>query len=213
MRSSRSFLTSGFFSATGVGEVRIRLSRLEDELIRTKSHEDALLLVATERSTLEQLKTVDPTAVFAADGGIAHLDYLSVHWINTIEIWKSWSDHGRNIAAGILGCSFDWVLPTTNHLESFNNLLKNKHLRRWQRNGRRVRIDVLVNILITKVLPSIFEQRNLDQIQRRAWEARLRRAGAEHLIKRSGTASLRGPGIAWLSPDETRDAAATALPV
>lgn len=134
-----------------------------------------------------------------------------MHWIDTVEIWKSWSDHGRNIAAGILGCLFDWVLPTTNHLESFNNLLKNKQLRRWQRNGRRVRLDVLINILITKVLPSIFEQRSIDQMQRLAWEACLRHAGAEHLIKRSGAASFRGPSIAWLTPDETRDAAATAL--
>lgn len=156
-KNHRSQLLKTNSPATGIGEVRIRLSRLEDELIHTKTHEDALHLVATERSTLEQLKTLDPTATFAADGGIAHLDYLSVHWVNTVEIWKSWSDHGRNIAAGILGCSFGWVLPTTNHLESFNNLLRNKHLRRWQRNGRRLRLDILVSLLITKVLPSIFQ--------------------------------------------------------
>lgn len=72
--------------ATSIGEVHIQLSRLEDKLICTKSHEDALCLVATKLSTLEQLKAVDLMAVFVADGSTAHLDYLSVHWINTIEI-------------------------------------------------------------------------------------------------------------------------------
>lgn len=196
--------------ATGVGEVRVRLSRLEEELIGTTSHEDALRLVATERTTLERLKVVDPTAALAVDGGLAHLDYLSANWVDRIQIWKSWSAHGRNIAAGILGCTFDWVLTTTNHLESFNNVLKNKHLRRWQRNGRRLRLDVLVSILIMKVLPSIFEQRSLEETQRLAWEVRLKRSGAEHLIGRQGN-SLRQPGTAYLVPDEFRDTAAAAL--
>ncbi|KAJ7920102.1 hypothetical protein B0H13DRAFT_2319738 [Mycena leptocephala] len=46
-------------------------------------------------------------------------------------------------AAGILGCEFDGVLPATNHLESFNGLLKRKYFRRWQRGGRDLRVDVL----------------------------------------------------------------------
>lgn len=48
-------------------------------------------------------------------------------------------------------------------------------------------------------------------MQRHAWEARLRHAGAGHLIKGAGATSLQGPNIAWLSPDESRDIAAAAL--
>jgi hypothetical protein len=51
------------------------------------------------------------------------------------------------------------VLPTTNHLESFNAVLKTQHLPQWQRSGTRLRIDFLILILITKILPGIFTLR------------------------------------------------------
>jgi hypothetical protein len=97
-----------------------------------------------------------------AEKGLKHLqEYLLGYWTTEI-LWRSWSDFGRQVAAKILGCPFEGVLPTTNHLESFNGLLKRKHLRRWQHGGCRLRLNVLLKLLIMKVLPSIFEQRAVD---------------------------------------------------
>lgn len=81
-------------------------------------------------------------------------------------LWKSWSDHGRHIAAQILKCPFEGVLPTTNHLESFNGLLKNKHLHRWQRSGRRLHVDVLIKVMVTQILPAIFEQWVMEKAEK-----------------------------------------------
>lgn len=33
------------------------------------------------------------------------------------------------------------VLPTTNHLEACNGVLKHKHLRKWQQRGRQLRLE------------------------------------------------------------------------
>ncbi|KAJ7202187.1 hypothetical protein C8J57DRAFT_1543409 [Mycena rebaudengoi] len=65
---------------------------------------------------------------------VEHLDYLSNYW-TTDNLWQSWSDYGRKVAAALLGCHTDGIIPTTNHLESFNGILKRKHLRRWQNGG------------------------------------------------------------------------------
>lgn len=72
------------------------------------------------------------------------------------------SNRGRHIAAALLGCTFEGVLPTNNHLESFNEVLKNKGLHRWQRNNRPLHLDVLLRLLALKILPSLFDQRALD---------------------------------------------------
>ena len=59
-------------------------------------------------------------------------------------LWNSWSEEGRGCAAAVLGVGIGDVLPTTNHLESFNGVLKRKHIGQWQRSGRKLRFDVLV---------------------------------------------------------------------
>jgi hypothetical protein len=46
----------------------------------------------------------------------------------TDPLWQSWSDFGRRVVASILKYPFEGILPTTNHLKSFNGLLKQKHL-------------------------------------------------------------------------------------
>ncbi|EIW51328.1 uncharacterized protein TRAVEDRAFT_89895, partial [Trametes versicolor FP-101664 SS1] len=111
-------------------DVRARLRRLELSLIETTSFDDAQQLVATERSLLESLLVLDGQDVeckAAASGGVAHLEYLSGYWLSHA-LWSSWSDYGRQTAARLLGCPVDGVLPTTNHLESFNGVLKRKHI-------------------------------------------------------------------------------------
>ncbi|KAJ7787555.1 hypothetical protein B0H14DRAFT_279459 [Mycena olivaceomarginata] len=105
----------------------------------------------------------------------------------------------------------DGVIPTTNHLESFNGILKRKHLRRWQNGGRRIRVDVLIQILITHILPSIFQERRLyqEQEQRIAAQVLLLPGGANLLQNRSTGKQI--PKIAYLQPDATRDERAAGL--
>ncbi|KAJ7020574.1 hypothetical protein C8F04DRAFT_1274879 [Mycena alexandri] len=95
---------------------------------------------------------------------IEHIEYLDSYW-TTDNLWKSWSDFGRKVAASLLGCEMDGIIPTTNHLESFNGVLKRKHLRRWQNGGRRIRVDILIQVLIIHILPSIFQERRLYRDQ------------------------------------------------
>ncbi|EIM87406.1 uncharacterized protein STEHIDRAFT_156377 [Stereum hirsutum FP-91666 SS1] len=190
-----------------------RLRRLEDDLIETEVHSDALQKIEDERAVLHRFKVLDSSATPAVEGGEKHLTYLMDYWVKKETVWKSWSKHGCKVAAQLLGCTFDFVLPTTNHLERFNGLLKNKHLKRWQRNNRRLRLDVLIHLLITRVLPGIFKQRTLQGKQRRGWDDLLHAAGGAGLILRRKTASAKTspPSITYIIPDANRDAAATTI--
>ena len=103
-------------------------------------------------------------------------------------------------------CPLDGVLPTTNHLESFNGVLKQKNLHHWQRGGQHLHIDVLVKLLITKILPSFFQQRSVEQNDVSIWEAQMHSLpGGESLLKKtlatnSGSAVLT---ITYQVPDES----------
>lgn len=94
----------------------------------------------------------------AARGGMKHLDYLNENWM-TITLWQSWSEFGRIRASSVLKISIDGVIPTTNHLESFNAILKRKHLAAHLHSGHRLRFDSLIHLLITRILPDIFKHR------------------------------------------------------
>lgn len=74
-------------------------------------------------------------------------------------LWQSWSHKGRTIASMILKIPIEGVLPTTNHLEAFNGLLKRKYIPRWQQSGSCLRFDFLIHIFITKIIPDIFASR------------------------------------------------------
>ncbi|KAJ7254555.1 hypothetical protein C8J57DRAFT_1076157, partial [Mycena rebaudengoi] len=107
-------------------DLKHRLKRMQDSLVSTQTIGEARALLSTEKDLLQRLG--DSKAVRKA---IEHVDYLTNYW-TTDNLWQSWSDYGRRIAAALLGCHMDGVIPTTNHLESFNGVLKRKHLRRWQ---------------------------------------------------------------------------------
>jgi hypothetical protein len=77
----------------------------------------------------------------------------------TTPLWQSWSEFGRIRASSILKIPIDGVIPTTNHLESFNAILKRKHLAALLHSGHRLRFDSLIHLLITRVLPDIFKHR------------------------------------------------------
>ena len=193
-------------------DVKNRLRRVEERLIHTISLDGAQAIIAEEASVLEEVKRQGHVTV--AEKGLKHLNsYLLGYWCSE-SLWCSWSDYGRRIAAGILNCPLDGVLPTTNHLESFNGVLKRKHLRRWQRGGRRLRIDVLVKLLITKILPSIFQQRSAERNDVSVWEAQMRSLpGGESLLKKTlaTNSGYTVPTIAYQVPDESRDLAAAEL--
>jgi hypothetical protein len=59
----------------------------------------------------------------AALGGCKHLDYLATNWMS-LPMWRSWSGWGRLAATAEMNVSVQGVIPTTNHLESFNAILK-----------------------------------------------------------------------------------------
>jgi hypothetical protein len=103
------------------------LKSLEDALVKTTSIDTAKSLNADEMLVLEAMKDEDISQA-AADGGLEHLRYLSDYWLSTKDLWASWSDFGRHAAARVLGCSFEQVIPTTNHPESFNGLFKRKYI-------------------------------------------------------------------------------------
>lgn len=99
-----------------------------------------------------------PAAKSALEATTQYLDYLLSTWL-PLSLWQSWSDFGRLVASALLKIPIEGVLPTTNHLESFNRLLKRKYIPLWQRSGSRLRFDFLISILITHILPSIFADR------------------------------------------------------
>jgi len=134
-----------------------------------------------------------------------------------IALWQSWSEFGRVSASAVLKIPVEGVIPTTNHLESFNGLLKRKHLNTWLRSGHRLRFDFLINILITKILPAVYSHRNAQK-QYKQWLAdRFKdHAGGTNLaeihaaLAKERSAQRNAP-LAWWNVDPVRDATAQNL--
>ncbi|HEV7737857.1 MAG TPA: hypothetical protein VGO47_10865, partial [Chlamydiales bacterium] len=103
----------------------------------------------------------DPNSAQAARGGLTFLDYLEKTWMPQ-SLWCSWSMFGRLEASKRLGIPLGDIAPTTNHLEAFNGVLKRKYIQQVQRGGHRLRVDVLIHLLVTSILPAIFEQRDAE---------------------------------------------------
>jgi hypothetical protein len=123
-----------------------------------------------ELSLLEQLAASHPDLRRACEAASSlHCKkYLRDYWSSS-GLWKSWSQFGTTEAARRLGCDPSKVLTTTNHLESFHNVLKNSLIKRWRRAGRRLRFDVLIHVLATAVAPSIYAKRAATHAYKR-WE-------------------------------------------
>lgn len=158
-----------------------------------------------ERELLTQLGTQK-----AVRQALLHLNYLRDYW-TTDNLWQSWSDYGRKVAASLLGCELDGVIPTTNHLESFNGVLKRKHLRRWQNGGRRICVDILIQVLITQILPSIFQERRMYREQERRIAAQILQLPGGQKLLQNRSMGRQVPKIAYLEPDVTRDQRAADL--
>jgi hypothetical protein len=151
-------------TAQAKSEILERLKSLETQLIASSDWDFASELVLVEREALSELATDKDSAAMVGKAQV-HVDYLSSYWLSEA-LYHSWSEYGRIVAAQQIGTTFEGVVSTTNPLESFNGVLKHKHLGRWSRGGHRIRVDALVNILALKVPPSIFEQRRVQQEER-----------------------------------------------
>jgi len=184
--------------------LRGRLVLLEKELAETVKFEGAHQLLDEEKQAiLSLLDEGDP----ARAGVLEHLKYLAGYWC-TQSLWQSWSKFGREAAAKIMGCAIDNVIPTTNHLEAFNRVLKHNKIAGRQRHGRRLRIDVLIHFISLVMLPSIFEERRMmaeDDERRKAFVLGL--PGGEALWKTHKGSAIPAPfiPICWLEADAARD--------
>ena len=148
----------------------------------------------------------DASAAPAANGGIKHIDYLITHWM-PVPMWKSWSEWGRVAASTILNIPVEGVIPTTNHLESFNSILKRKYLPAHLRSGHRLRFDSLIHILITQILPGIYRHRQAQRDYRQWLETRFQAsAGGEKLLIRKVVKD--NEPVCWWEADIARDKAA-----
>lgn len=112
------------------------------------------------------------------------------YWM-TESLWQSWSSFDRHVAVDKL--RFE-ILTTTNHLESFNGVL-NTYLCRWQRGNHHLRIDVLLlHLLITNILPSVFQARAPERQEKAHLTSILRDLpGSTELVKQA----LKTPGYLW----------------
>ncbi|KAJ4499163.1 hypothetical protein C8R41DRAFT_755296, partial [Lentinula lateritia] len=146
--------------------VRDHLQSIEVLLIATVEHSAAINHLSQSRKYLTTL-AANPEAKSASKGGLSHLDYLDKHWMS-LPMWQSWSDWGHVAASILLNVAVEDVIPTTNHLESFNAILKRKYIRSWLHSGHRLRFDVLIMLLITRILPDIFKRR-LSRKNHRLW--------------------------------------------
>ena len=175
-------------------------------------HLAAVEAIASQRHAFEQLLG-DTASAGAARGGIKHLDYLSANWMS-LPMWQSWSDFGRVRASATLRITIDGVIPTTNHLESFNGILKRKHLASFLHSGHRLRFDSLIHILITRILPGIFSHRQAQKEYSNWLTLRFQHhSGGENLVlvhdqyRKDRDLQKRVP-MCWWETDPQRDAAA-----
>lgn len=178
-------------------------------LLLSTERDAALLAIAGERNFFQSLCTQDISSR-AGEAGLKYLNYFESTWMST-EIWESWSEKGRKDAAHVLGVDIGMVLTTTNHLESFNGVLKRKHIAQWQHSGQRLRFDVLIHRFILRVLPSIFGNRRIvDGLQ--LWKAnRFFTAAGGRAIVPQTTKNLQPMSdkpITWWGPDAAKDGAA-----
>lgn len=201
-------------STTEHEDIRQRLRRLEDLLVESETILGARALVSNERETIVALGEANECDSSIISGVLQYLEYLDTYWLRD-SLWQSWSRAGRLKAAVRMKRPVNEVVPTTNHLESFNSVLKRKHLRRWQNNGRRLRLDILVQILILHALPSIFEQRSVEDLEARRWEILIRGIpGGSDIMSRSGDSGKSAPAfvpVAYWTDDEERDRGAAGL--
>ncbi|KAF5381270.1 hypothetical protein D9615_008377 [Tricholomella constricta] len=185
------------------------------ELISSVDYDSAMAIIEQSRSVMTGLLAISDNTAAAAAGnaGIKHLNYLTSNWMS-LTMWRSWSDYGRLAASAVLKIPVDGVVPTTNHLESFNAILKRKHLHAWLRSGHRLRFDFLIFLLVTQILPNIYNHRKAQQACTDWLAFRFSRfSGGVNLaqVNQCLRSNESSPKVCWWIADETRDKDATRI--
>jgi hypothetical protein len=128
-------------------------------MLSSADRDHTLDLIKNKQRTFTQ-PCANPQSIKAGQAGLLFLTYIRNSWMQP-DLWYSWSSKGQNDAALVLNINVKGILPTTNHLESFNGVLKRKHITQWQHSGRCLRFDILIYHLIIHILPSIYPQRRM----------------------------------------------------
>ena len=123
-------------------------------LLESTDHQSAKEFIQTEQA---YLKLVEKESVKSSNAGLEYLKYIEKSWMPE-ELWSGWLMFRRKKAAARLGKPISGILPTTNHLKSFNGVLKNKYLPQWQHSGHHLCFDVLIFHLVSSILPRLFAQ-------------------------------------------------------
>ncbi|KAJ3860770.1 hypothetical protein EV359DRAFT_75017 [Lentinula novae-zelandiae] len=126
--------------------VRTVLQKLEVDLLATVDYSIATNILVNHKHFFDTL-ILNPEAKRASEAGLEHVKYLQNYWMSR-SLWESWSECGRLAAAARIGIPIEGIIPTTNHLESFNAVLKRKYVARYLRSGHRLRFDALILLLI-----------------------------------------------------------------
>ena len=182
-------------------------------LINSIDHNAAVAVLQRQQVYLAVISK-NAASCNAALGGIKHLDYLTMNWM-TLPMWRSWSGWGRLAAAAAMKVPIEGVIPTTNHLESFNAILKRKHLAAWLHSGHRLRFDLLIHILITRILPGIYGRRRTQQEYSNWLRSRFSdKIGGRALaaVHDQVMGEVRqGNSLCWWQPDAKRDQEAAGI--
>lgn len=130
-----------------------------------------------------------------------------------ISLWQSWSQWGRLTAAAVMKIPVEGVIPTTNHLESFNCILKRRHIPEWLHSGHRLRFDTLIHLLVTQILPSIFSTRKANReytkwLSLRFGNSITHTSGSINLERAQHLQSQSSKAQAWWASDSRRDSQA-----
>jgi len=137
-----------------------RCNAFFQRLLETTKLSDAGDLMVNMQQYLLNLANTQPEAKKFANAGVDFLKYLRETWLDEA-LWSSWSQYGRNLAATRLKQPVEGIILMTNHLESFNGILKQKYVAQWQKAGNWLRFDIFIHHLISKILPQIFARHRL----------------------------------------------------
>jgi hypothetical protein len=179
-------------------------------MLETTDYSTAQGHIQSERAIFENL-CKDSQSKKSGEAGFAFLDYFQKTWL-PLALWESWSRKGRNDAATMLGTTIEGVLPTTNHLELFNGILKRKYIPQWQHAGCRLRFDVLIYRLIVNILPSIYAHHQMiNSFQSWKLERFQDAAAGLPLATQASPKKPKFEPITWYSENVKRDAMAQDL--
>ena len=172
-------------------------------LLITVEYSQATKILNDEKSNMAAIAAHGPSAQLAVKAGLAFLAYMQSTWMPEA-LWQGWSLKGRTVAALCLNIPVEGVLPMTNHLESFNCLLKRKYIPCWQRSGARLRFDFLIHILVSKILPEVFSLRRSQQLYSTWLSARFHTEGSKS-SKNQVNGGNKMTTMYWYGSDERRD--------